>query len=89
MYSIEYEFLPNDTVYAVTDNNRVREGEILQVDIRIYEREDYLAEDLTYIILLEDGSASVRLPPDLVFATVEEALEKVRTNIENSVDDGQ
>lgn len=85
MNTVTYEHFPGDEVYVVINDNTVRKGLILQVDIRIYERDGFVAEDLVYIVLLVKDNDSVKVDPDLTFNNLDDALEKVRDNVEGLI----
>jgi len=78
MYTIEYEFYPGETAYVVVNQNTVRQGKILQVDAKIYEREEAFVEELKYLVLLVNDMTTARVEVEDIFATVDEALDKVR-----------
>ena len=84
MYVTEYQFKPNDTAYVVIDRNKVREARVLKVDIRVYKKENFVVEDVTYFVLLLKDNDSVRVEPDLIFSNINEAFEKVKEKLNGS-----
>lgn len=87
MNTVTYDHFPGDEVFVVINENTIRKATILQVDIRVYQREDFVAEDLIYIVLLVKDNDSVKVTPDLTFSDVDSALSKVRENFEEHLID--
>jgi len=77
--TVEYEFYPNDVVYVVLDQNTVRLAKVIQVDIKIYEDDEYFVEDINYLVLLLRDKNTTKVDPDQIFGDVDEALDNVRT----------
>jgi len=78
MYTVEHEFYPGETAFVVLNENTVREATVLQVDMKIYEREEAFLEEVKYLVLLVNDSSTARVEIDQIFATVDDALDKVR-----------
>ena len=73
----EHEHFPDDKVFVVLDEDTVREAIILQVDVRIYEFEGEIKEDLTYIVLLVNDNKSIRVKPEQIFYGVNEGFDHI------------
>ena len=86
MYTVEHEFYPGEMVFVVLDMHTVRQARVVQVDIKIYEKDVEFIESLVYLVAIKtknNGMAietTARVEPDRIFETIDEALEKVRIN---------
>lgn len=72
MYQINYQFLPGDTVYAITYNLELISGTIQQFEADVYPNDDDIVNRLQYLIL--SNSTTFELPSDRIFTTMDDAL---------------
>lgn len=84
MYTVEHEFYPGEKVFVVLKQHTVREATVIQVDIKIYEKEEAFIEQLEYLVLLSHENdhafeTTERVDVSDIFNTVDEALEKVKS----------
>lgn len=84
LYHVGYNFEPNDEVwYADASDQSIKHGYCSQITIKIYSElpvthVDYvLIEDISYWVLLDETQGNIRLKPDQVFRTYEEASEAI------------
>lgn len=82
-YVVEHEFYPGDEVYVVLQKHTVRYAKVIQVDIKLYEKEDAVVVDINYLVLLQHSQNAQmenteRVQIDQIFRTVDEALDAVR-----------
>ena len=83
--SVEYDFSPGDSVFVVLNDNAIYQGRVVQVEIKIYEREEYYVQDLRFLVAvkkLEDGKTiktTAWVYIDEIFETLDEASDKVKS----------
>ena len=85
MYIVEHEFYPGEMVFVVLDKHTVRQARVVQVDIKIYEKDVEFIESLVYLVAIKktDNGMTIettaRVEPDKIFETIDEALEAIRS----------
>ena len=73
MVTINYDFQPGDSVFAVIDDVRIEGGVVLNVKFKVYEENDSIVTKVIYKIELNDaGEGTVDLDSGTVFATTED-----------------
>ena len=82
--SVNYDFSPGDAVFVVLNNNAIYEGRVVQVDIKVYEKNDFYVQDLRFLIAIKDSLDDKKIQTtawvyiDEIFETIEEASDKVK-----------
>lgn len=89
--SVDYDFSPGDWVYVVLNDNTIHYGKVIQVDIKIYEKDGLYVQDLRFLIAikaLEDRKAIETTEwvfIDEIFSNIDDASDRVKAAFLRSV----
>lgn len=84
VYSISYDFNPNDAVWVV-DNNSVKKSTCLQVDIKVVPGiNNTITNIINYLVLLDCNAGTLIVPAENVFDSLEDAIVALQSSIENN-----
>ena len=76
MYTVNYDYQPGETVFAVIDENRLEEATVLSVKFKVYEENNSITTELLYSLLLADaGDGMVSVDASRVFGTLQDASD--------------
>lgn len=84
-YTVTYKFNPNDLVW-VLDSNSVKKGTCVQSVINVAQKNKTEIETIiTYLILLDCNSGTIWVEDVNAFASLQEALAALATQIQDAV----
>lgn len=81
-YTVDYNFTPNDPMW-ILDNNSVKKGTCIQVEIKIIPSADTVfVTDIKYIALLDCNAGTLLVDESNAYTSLEDAILALQTSVE-------